>query len=155
MATFLHASLKNKNFILLVTVILHALLTGYACAQAKRPVLKIPIGHQQTINSVAFSPDGNLIATGSGDNTFIIWDAKTGYEIRKVNAGGPVQQVIFSPDASYVITVAGQNEAQASVDKPVFKKWEVRTGKLLTNLPFTGLPGLAFLKVSGNLLVPA
>ena len=146
--------MKQKNYVLPIFIILPGLLSLYSYAQSKRPVLKIPMGHQQAINSVAFSSGGNLIATGSGDNTFIIWDAKTGYEIRKVNAGAPVQQVIFSPDASYVITVTGQNEAQASVHKPVFKKWEVRTGKLLTNLPFTGSPGLTFLKVSGTLLVP-
>jgi WD40 repeat protein len=31
-----------------------------------------------SVNSVAFSPDGELIASGSQDNTMNIWDAKTG-----------------------------------------------------------------------------
>ena len=36
------------------------------------------IGHSNSVNSVAFSPDGKKVVSGSDDNTLRIWDAETG-----------------------------------------------------------------------------
>jgi WD40 repeat protein len=35
------------------------------------------VGHTSRINSVAYSPKGNLIASGSDDKTIRIWSAAT------------------------------------------------------------------------------
>lgn len=140
-----------SNFIYCTFLFLWAIDSN---GQKSTPELNIPIGHQNKINSVSFSSDGRFIATGSGDNTFIIWDAKTNMEIRKVNTGAPVQQILFPPDASYLITITGQNEAKyVSAEKLVFKKWDIQTGRMIEQLKFTGSPDIAFL-ASGNLLVP-
>ena len=39
-------------------------------------------GHQNTVWSVAFSPDGATLASGSFDDTIKLWDVKTGLELR-------------------------------------------------------------------------
>ena len=39
-------------------------------------------GHSQQIGSVAFSPDGQTLASGSADHTIKLWDIATGQERR-------------------------------------------------------------------------
>ncbi len=74
-------------------------------------------------SSVAFSPDGQRLASASADQTVKIWDSTTGKELfaLKGHAGG-VSSVAFSPD--------GQRLASASSDQTV-KIWDSATGKEL------------------------
>lgn len=71
--------------------------------------------------SVAFSPDGKLLAAGRYDHTIKIWDTATGKE--KANLNGhtrPVFSVSFYPD--------GKTLASGSGDGTV-RLWDMATGK--------------------------
>ncbi|KAE8155521.1 hypothetical protein BDV40DRAFT_294264 [Aspergillus tamarii] len=46
------------------------------------PVLQTLEGHSDWVESAAFSPDGQIIASGSSDKTIKLWDAKTGMELQ-------------------------------------------------------------------------
>ncbi|KZP12137.1 WD40 repeat-like protein, partial [Athelia psychrophila] len=87
-------------------------------------------GHTDNVRSVAFSPDGERIASGSYDQTIRIWDARTG----KVVAGpfwghtDYVRSVALSPD--------GERVASGSNDQTI-RVWDVNTGKLIAG-PFNG-----------------
>ena len=80
-------------------------------------------GHAGWVMSVAFSPDGQRLASGSGDQTVKIWDSATGKELFSLKGhAGQVRSVAFSPD--------GQRLASASEDQTV-KIWDSATGKEL------------------------
>src|SRR5262249_33473964 len=67
-------------------------------------------GHTGTVNSVAFSPDGQRIVTGSGDRTVRVWDVKTGTTLAELKGHtGAVTNVSFSADGMRLLT-AGSGE---------------------------------------------
>ena len=57
------------------------------------------------VTSVAFSPDGSRIVTGSDDGRAIVWDAATGDRLTALTGHvDGVTSVAFSPDGSRIVT---------------------------------------------------
>jgi WD40 repeat protein/tRNA A-37 threonylcarbamoyl transferase component Bud32/tetratricopeptide (TPR) repeat protein len=77
----------------------------------------LPVGkqleHQATVTTVAFSPDGKTIVTGSRDKLARLWDAATGLLVgQPMLHEDEVVDVAFGPDGSEVLTGAVDGTAR-------------------------------------------
>jgi WD40 repeat protein/subtilase family serine protease len=95
-------------------------------------------GHTDWVRSVAFSPDGSLIASGSVDYTIKLWRVSDGALVRTLTGHtSGVSSVAFSPDGSLI--------ASGSGDRTI-RLWRVSDGALVATLTghTSGVSSVAF-----------
>jgi WD40 repeat protein len=82
--------------------------------------------------SVAVTPDGQYVVSGSRDKTVRLWELATGKEVRRFTGHeDAVLSVAVTPDGQYVVS--------GSSDKTV-RLWELATGKEVRRFTGHGSP---------------
>lgn len=94
------------------------------------------IGHTARVSSVAFSPDGTKLVSGSVEGTLKLWEVKTGRDITTLQGRGDglYTSVAFSPDDALI--------AQASGAVGTVELWDVSTEKIINTI--TGHTGSVY-----------
>jgi WD40 repeat protein len=87
-------------------------------------------GHTDPVRSVAFSPDGKRIVSGSDDRTLRLWNANTGQPIGDPLQGhqDTVRSVAFSPDGKRIVSGS---------DDMTLRLWDAQSGQPI-GAPLTG-----------------
>lgn len=114
------------------------------------------------VNTMAFSPDGHLLASGGSSSTLVIWDVtKQRIVCRLGGEGGQIKSLVFTPDGRYVAvaikaTDLGTLSTTTGLMAPrgnELRMFDIVTGQLVWHRPYSREP-LA-VAISGNFLASA
>ncbi|BAY23480.1 WD-40 repeat-containing protein [Calothrix sp. NIES-2100] len=87
-------------------------------------------GHSDSVVSVAISPEGKILASGSRDRTIKLWNLTTGELLTTLTGhSSPVLSVDFSPDGQTLASASDREFQDGNI-----KLWDVRTGRVRQTL---------------------
>jgi len=110
-------------------IVLSGVVLGVAPAVAgadEKPKLVLQAPAATSVDSVAVSPDGSLVATAAGEGGVRLYDAKTGALLRAIGEAGD-RGVIFSPDGRTIAATGFHMDKLVGV-------FEVKDGKRVQTL---------------------
>lgn len=116
----------------------------------------IPLSQTGRIVSVAYSPDGTRLATGSIGDGALLWDAATGEQAGRLNGVDNSQFLAFSPDGTLLVH-GGSYDVGGFSDLPdmgIFRTWDMTSTPLLPAFAdvedFGGMPTAFALSPDGQ-----
>jgi WD40 repeat protein len=85
-------------------------------------------GHTERVTSVAFSPKGQLLASGSGDKSIRIWDVSAGSEVGKLSGHtSEVTSLAFSPHGG-LLGVGHRGNLVSGAEDGTIRLWNLNDG---------------------------
>ncbi|MEM7366948.1 MAG: caspase family protein [Bacteroidota bacterium] len=98
----------------------------------QKPELVVPTGHSRDLTALDISPDGRFVLTGSTDGKAILWDRKSGNEIKSF--GADLQEWVLNLDA---IFVPDGNSILVRTNREVVE-WDIESGEQLKRFDADG-----------------
>ncbi|MBE9180354.1 caspase family protein [Oculatella sp. LEGE 06141] len=110
-----------------------SLVSSQTAVYPSRPVIqpvpgcvRLLAGHTASVQAIAISADGKLLASGSDDQTARLWNLETGEPLHRFYGhANVVTAVAISPDGKTLVTGSGDN---------TIKLWDCVTGALVGTL---------------------
>jgi Tol biopolymer transport system component len=88
------------------------------------------LGHTKYVNTVAFTPDGQMLASGSVDKTLKLWGVGSGQVLRTMNTTGVNWSIAFSPSGRMLAVASGFGQSGANE----LEIWDALAGQTLRTL---------------------
>ncbi|TFG63791.1 MAG: hypothetical protein E4H36_04730 [Spirochaetales bacterium] len=103
----LERSVFTRSACIIITALLLFSAAFQTAAQDFQAVIKAVVqkGHASKVLCAAASPDGSFAASGDMDGTLILWEAKKGLEIGRLEGHqGPVHTLAFHPSSQFLLS---------------------------------------------------
>lgn len=93
----------------------------------KHRILRKPLtGHDKNISTIAFSPDGSIVAAGAEDQTITVWGVQSGHALGTLTGHTEtVSSLLFEPDGNTLLS--------GSLDGSIIR-WDLENMKPLATL---------------------
>jgi len=116
-------------------------------ARAADKLLAVLAGHDDTVISAAFSPDGRRIVTASVDHSARVWDAATARQLAVLSGHDDmVSSAAWSPDGRRIVTASEDHTARV---------WDAATARQLAVLSHSSAVRRAAFSPDGQRIVTA
>ena len=90
--------------------------------------LDVAIGHEVLVRCLVYSPDNKWVATGSDDDTIILWTQDGRVSREWITRAGRIQSLAFSPDSRHLASAGDDQVAIWDLERNIHQVTLLESG---------------------------